>query len=82
MSRLINLAAGLFVVSALSGCCLMGGYSPYGGCAPCGTNACGMNGGGGYPSAGMYNPNVPQTAFLLPAAAGPQTVAVDPLKTH
>jgi hypothetical protein len=41
-----------------------------------------MNGGGGYPSAGMYNPNVPQTAFLLPAAAGPQTVAVDPLKTH
>jgi hypothetical protein len=68
MSRLFNLAAGLFVVSALSGCCLMGGYSPYGGCAPCGTNACGMN-GGGYPSAGM-------------AAAGPQTVAVDPLKTH
>ena len=43
--------------------------------------ACGMN-GGGYPSASMYNPNVPQTAYLLPAAAGPQTVAVDPLKTH
>ncbi|HCP13611.1 MAG TPA: hypothetical protein DIT89_14860 [Planctomycetaceae bacterium] len=80
MSRLLNLAAGLFLVSSLSGCCLMGGY-PYGaGCAPCGTNACGQ--AGGYPSAGLYNPSVPQTALLLPTAAGPQTVAIDALKTH
>ena len=78
MSRLLNLCAGLFLVSSLSGCCLLGhggGYSPYGGgyyggggggCSPCQTGACGVS-APGYPSAGLYNPALQQSAFIAPA---------------
>jgi hypothetical protein len=86
MSRLLNLAVCLFVVTSASGCCLMGcggGYSPYGGgCSPCQTGACGAA-APGYPSAGMYNPNIPATAYAAPVngAYGPQMVQVDQLRT-
>ena len=75
MSRLLNLCAGLFLVSSLSGCCLLGhggGYSPYGGggyygggggCSPCQTGVSAP----GYPSAGLYNPAIQQSAFIPPA---------------
>jgi hypothetical protein len=78
MSRAGSVFAGLLMVSSLSGCCLLGhgcggGYAPYGGggyyggggCAPCQSGACGAV-APGYPSAGLYNPAVPQAA-LLPA---------------
>lgn len=87
MSRLLNLAVCLFVVTSASGCCLMGcggGYAPYGGggCSPCQTGACGAA-APGYPSAGMYNPNIPATAYAAPVngAYGPQMVQVDQLRT-
>ena len=75
MSRFASMCAGLLMVSSLSGCCLLGhggGYAPYGGggyygggggCSPCQTGACGAV-GSGYPSAGLYNPAIPQAAAL------------------
>ena len=95
MSRLANLCAGLLLVSSLSGCCLFGhggGYSPYGGggyyggsngCSPCQSGACGAM-APGYPSASVYSPGVPQTAYLQPQVAGyaPQMVMTDTLSTY
>lgn len=86
MTRLLNLAVCLFIVTSASGCCLMGcggGYGGYGGgCAPCQTGACGAA-APAYPSAGIYNPNVPSTALLAPVNGpqGPQMVQVDQLRT-
>jgi hypothetical protein len=90
MSRIARVFAGLLMVSSLSGCCLLGHGSPYGGggyygggggCAPCG-NACGAA-APGYPSAGLYNPAIPQTAFIQPTTTNyaPQMVMTDPLGT-
>ena len=89
MSRLASFCAGLLLVSSLSGCCLLGhggGYSPYGaggGCSPCQSGACGAM-APGYPSAGLYNPGIPQTAFVQPQGAGyaPQMVMTDTLSTY
>ncbi len=77
MSRFVRLFAGLFLVSSLSGCCLLGhgcgggGYAPYSnqGCGSCGANA------GGYPSA-MYAPGYQQAAFAQPM--GYSTMAAAP----
>lgn len=77
MSRFASVCAGLLMVSSLSGCCLLGhggGYAPMGGyggggCSPCQTGACGAM-APGYPSAGLYSPGVPQTAFIAPQVAG------------
>ena len=79
MSRFAIVCAGLLMVSSLSGCCLLGhggGYAPYGGggCSPCQTGACGAM-GTGYPSAGLYNPAIPQAAALpvqISACSGQQ----------
>jgi len=97
MSRFTSLCAGLLMVSSLSGCCLLGhgcggggGYAPYGGgggCSPCQTGACGAM-APGYPSAGLYSPGVPQSAFLAPQVAsygpqsGQQMVMMDTLSTY
>jgi hypothetical protein len=90
MSRFASLCAGLLLVSSLSGCCLFGhgaGYSPYGGgcnsCSPCQSGACGAM-APGYPSASIYNPGVPQAAFMQPQGAGyaPQMVMTDTLPTY
>lgn len=98
MSRFASFCAGLLMVSSLSGCCLLGhgclgggggGYAPYGGggCSPCQSGACGAM-APGYPSAGMYNPGVPQSAFIAPQVAGyapqgaPQMVMMDTLSTY
>jgi len=94
MSRLVNLCVGLLLVSSLSGCCLFGhgcGASPYGGsyygggggCSPCQSGACGAM-APGYPSASVYNPGVPQAAFMQPQGAGyaPQMVMTDTLSTY
>ncbi len=88
MSRFASVCAGLLMVSSLSGCCLLGhgcgggGYAPYGGgggyngggCSPCQTGAYGAA-APGYPSAGLYNPAIPQTAVLPVQISGyaPQT---------
>ncbi len=89
MSRIARVFAGMLMVSSLSGCCLLGHGNPYGGgyygggggCSPCG-NACGAM-APSYPSAGLYNPAVPQTAMIQPAGANyaPQMVMTDPLGT-
>jgi hypothetical protein len=91
MSRIASVFAGLLMVSSLSGCCLLGHGNPYGGgyygggagggCGSCG-NACGAM-APGYPSANLYNPAVPQTAFIQPTTANyaPQMVMTDPLGT-
>lgn len=82
MSRLASVFACLFLVSSLSGCCLLGhgcggggGYAPYGGQNGCG--ACGAS-AGGYPSA-MYAPGMQQTAFIQPQINGYPTVAAAPV---
>lgn len=99
MSRFASFCAGLLMVSSLSGCCLLGhgcggGYAPMGGgyggggCSPCQTGACGAMAPGGYPSAGMYQPGVPQSAFIAPQVAGyapqggSQMVMMDTLSTY
>lgn len=91
MSRIASVFAGLLMVSSLGGCCLLGHGNPYGGgyygggagggCGSCG-NACGAM-APGYPSANLYNPAVPQTAFIQPTTANyaPQMVMTDPLGT-
>ncbi len=98
MSRFASVCAGLLMVSSLSGCCLLGhggcgggggGYAPYGGggCSPCQSGACGAM-APGYPSANMYNPGVPQSAFLAPQVSGyapqsgSQMVMLDTLSTY
>ena len=95
MSRFASMCAGLLMVSSLSGCCLLGhggGYAPYGGggyggggCSPCQTGIA-----PGYPSAGLYNPAIPQAAALPAQISGyspqqgypQQMVMTDTLSTY
>lgn len=92
MSRLALFCAGLFLVSLISGCCCSGG-NPYGACGQpaCGScnNGCGAYQPGGYPSAGLYGPGMPATAYMAPTTAGyapyyPQAAyaPMDALPTH
>jgi hypothetical protein len=72
MSRLAIFCTGILLISALSGCCSHGGacgggygapygagYGAGGGCA---NGSCGAA-APGYPSAGLYGPASPATAF-------------------
>ncbi len=62
-----------------------GGYYGGGGCSPCATGACGAMAPGGYPTAGLYGPGVPTTAYAAPptTAFSPvyPTTAMAPLDT-
>ena len=88
MNRFVMFSAGLLLMFAMSGCCLMHGYGGgcgggYGagypsssGCGSCG-GGCGVS-PGGYPSA--FAPGMSQTAFP-PRMGGYPAMAMHPLAT-
>jgi len=91
MSRLAIFCAGFLMIAALSGCCHSGGYPCGGGYGAgygagygggCATGACGAA-APGYPSAGLYGPATPMTAYGAPVPGYQQAAAapVDTLST-